>query len=63
METSCGFALLWDPDRHATTHLVNAVTLLLPLRLTTKAPAKRNISWLNHTAFPLPVYASCQPLD
>jgi len=40
-------------------HLANTIALLLPRGLTTKTPAKRNISWLNHTAFPLPVYAPC----
>ena len=29
----------------------------------TKAPAKHSFSRLYHTAFMLPVYASCQPLD
>ncbi|MGM0460325.1 MAG: hypothetical protein ACQERO_13350, partial [Bacteroidota bacterium] len=56
VEASCRFALLSDPGRHATAHLVNVVALLLPLSLKTKAPAKRQISGLNHAAFPLPVY-------
>ena len=36
--------------------------IVAPAVLKTKAPALRQISGLNHTAFVLPVYASCQYL-
>jgi len=42
---------------------VASCSLRLPFGLTTKAPTIHNISWLNHAAFGLPVYASCRPLD
>ena len=63
METSASLPCSQTPAVMPTTHRTNAAALLLPLRLTTKASAKRNISGLNNTAFPLPVYASCRPLD
>lgn len=63
VEACCTCALVLDPGRNWTSSPISAVRFLLPYRGRTKVPTTMGISGLDHTAFVLPVYASCQLLS